>query len=117
MCFPDRCTERRSRSPAFSRMARRTRALRRSALSSRGFIVPSSSLLLAFLAEDVFVRIFDALALVGLRRPKVANFRGDLADPLLVDAADDDLGRPRRGDRDPLGDRIADIVAVAEREL
>src|SRR5262249_2409006 len=78
---------------------------------------PLPSLLLAFLAEDVFARIFDALALVGLGRPEVADFRGDLPDLLLVDTGDDDLGRFRRRDRDPVRDRIDDLVAVAEREL
>src|SRR5262249_47042564 len=101
MCFPERCTESRKRPPELSRIARRTRALRRSALSRRGFIGELPSLLLAFLAEDVLVRIPDALALVRLGRPEVADLGRHLPDLLLVDAGDDDLGRPRRGDRDP----------------
>ncbi len=44
-------------------------------------------LLLAFLAEDAFAGIFDALALVGLGPAEFADFGGDLANPLLVDAA------------------------------
>src|SRR5262249_20813150 len=75
------------------------------------------SLLLAFLAEDVLTGIPDALALVRLGRPETANLRGDLADLLLVDAGDDDLDRPRRGDRDAIRDRIVDLVAVAEPPL
>src|SRR4051812_45571861 len=98
-------------------MARRTRALRRSDLSRRGFIVPLPSLLLAFLAEDVFARILDALALVGLGRPVVADLGRDLTDFLLVDPGDHDLDGPRRRDRDAFRDRVVDLVAVTEREL
>src|SRR4029079_16877068 len=75
------------------------------------------SFLLSFLAEDVLARVLDALGLVRLRWPVVADLRRHLPDLLLVDAGDDDLGRLRRHDRDPLGDRIDDVVAVAEREL
>src|SRR5215813_1699170 len=117
MCLPERCTDSRTRPAALSRMARRTRALRRSALSRRGFIVELPSLLLAFLAEDVLAGILDALALVGLGRPEVANLGRDLADPLLVDTGHHDLGRLRRRDRDAVRDRINDLVAVAERQL
>src|SRR5215510_876171 len=117
MCLPERCTDSRTRPAALSRMARRTRALRRSALSRRGFIVELPSLLLAFLAEDVFAGVSDALALVGLGRAEIANFGRHLADPLLVDTGHHDLGRLRRRDRDSLRDRIDDLVAVAERKL
>ncbi len=41
-------------------------------------------LLLAFLAEDVLVGIFHALALVGLGLAEFADLGGDLADLLLV---------------------------------
>src|SRR5208282_5309793 len=74
-------------------------------------------LLLAFLAEDALGGIFDALALVRLGRPVVADLGGDLPDLLAVDAADHDLDRARRRDRDALRDRIDHVVAVAEREL
>src|SRR5580700_9872851 len=74
-------------------------------------------LLLAFLAEDAFAGIFDALALVRLRRTIVANLGGDLADLLPVAAGDHDLDRPRRRNRDAFGDRIDDVVAIAERDL
>src|SRR5215510_8571507 len=117
MCLPERCTDSRTRPAALSRMARRTRALRRSALSRRGFIVELPSLLLAFLAEDVLAGVLDALALVRLGRPIVANLGGHLADLLLVDAGHHDLGGLRRRDRDALRDRIVDLVAVAELKL
>src|SRR5689334_22862843 len=117
MCRPERCTDRRGRPVLLRRMARRTRALRRSDLSRSGFIVPLPSLLLAFLTEDVLARILDALALVGLGRPVVADLSRDLADLLLIDAADHDLDRPRRRDRDAFRNRVVDLVAVAEREL
>src|SRR6185503_7045164 len=74
-------------------------------------------LLLAFLAEDVFARVLHALALVRLGRPERADFGRDLADFLLVDAGDQDLGRFRRSNRDPFRDRIDHVVAVAERDL
>src|SRR5208282_4897652 len=74
-------------------------------------------LLLAFFAENALAGIFDALALVGLGRPIFADFGGDLPNLLAIDAADHDLDRARRGDSDALGDRIDDVVAVAEREL
>src|SRR5262245_5988414 len=117
MCLPERCTDSRARPPALSRIARRTRPLRRSALSRRGFIDELPSLLLAFLAEDVFAGVPDALALVWLGRPEVANLGRHLADLLLVDAGHHDLGRPRCRDRDAFRDRIDDLVAVAERQL
>src|SRR5262245_195178 len=117
MCLPERCTDSRTRPAALSRMARRTRALRPSALARRGFIFELPSLLLAFLAEDVLAGILDALALVGLGRAEVANLGRHLADPLLVDAGHHDLGRLGRRDRDSLRDRIDDLMAVAELKL
>ena len=59
-------------------------------------------------------RRIDALALVGLGRTEFADLGGDLADLLLVDAADHDLGRLRRRDGDAFRDRIDHVVAVAE---
>src|SRR6266576_5764724 len=75
------------------------------------------SFLLAFLAEDVFARVLDALALVGFGLSESADFGGDVADLLLVDAGDDDLGRLGHRDGDALRDRVNDIVAVAELDL
>jgi hypothetical protein len=45
-------------------------------------------LLLAFLAEDVLASVLHALALVGFGAAELADFGGNLADALLVDAAD-----------------------------
>src|SRR5262249_7592487 len=78
---------------------------------------PAPLLLLAFFAEDPLVGIFDALAFIGFGRPVLANFGGNLADPLLVAARNDDLDRPWGCNRDALRDRIDDVVAVAERDL
>src|ERR1700757_2595731 len=75
------------------------------------------SFLLAFLAEDVFARVLDALALVGFGLAESADFGGDVADLLLVDAGDDDLGRLGYRDGYPLRDGVNDIVAVAELDL
>src|SRR5262249_21328850 len=75
------------------------------------------SLLLAFLAEDLLARVLHAFALVGLGLAEGANLGGDLTDLLPVDAADHDLGRLRRRDRDAVGNRISDVVGEAELEL
>src|SRR5258708_11384228 len=50
---------------------------------------------LADLPADVLALVADALALVRLGWPHLADLGGDLADLLLVDALDDDLGRRR----------------------
>src|SRR5262249_25000502 len=73
--------------------------------------------LLAFFAEDALAGIFDALALVRLRGPVLANLGCDLADLMPVATGDDNLNRSRRGDRDPLRDRVHDVVAIAERKM
>src|ERR1700712_5772986 len=104
MCFAERNTD------------SRRRFLRRSfVIFSLDMTAPL--LLLAFLAEDKFIGILHALALVGLRRTIAADLGGHLADALDVVAVDDDLGRLRHRNRDAFRDRIDDIVAVAEREL
>src|SRR6185369_128902 len=74
----------------------------------------ASSLLLAFLAEDVFAGILHALALVGFGRTVAADFGGHLADLLLVDAGDHDLGRLRRRDGDAVRNREVHVVAEAK---
>src|SRR5437764_13805152 len=117
MCFDERWTESRTLDPAAALIARRTLAWRRATALRSWAISSSRSLLLAFLAEDVLARVFDALAFVRLRRPEAADLGRDLSHLLAIDAADDDLGRPRRRDRDPFGDRIADLVAEPEQEL
>src|SRR5437016_4625787 len=71
-------------------------------------------LLLAFLAANRLVAILDPLALVRLGWAERADLGGDLADPLAIGAADRDRGRPLADDLHVLGDRINDIVAVAE---
>src|SRR5258705_7486920 len=75
------------------------------------------SLLLAFLAEDVFARVFDALALVRLRLAEGTDYRGDVSDLLAIDAGNDNLGGLAHGDRDALRNRIHDVVAIAELDL
>ena len=69
------------------------------------------------LRSDLLAAVADALALVGLRRAALADVRGDLADQLLVDPADDDLGRLRDLELDPLRRLDRDRVRVAERHL
>src|SRR6267142_1309738 len=73
--------------------------------------------LLAFLAEDELARILHALALVGLRLAKRPDLGRRLTDLLRIDAGDDDLGRLRHHDRDPLRNRIDDVVRIAELQL
>src|SRR5262249_30666018 len=117
MCFEERWTESRTLEPPAILTARRTRASRRPTALRSCAIIGSRSFLLAFLAEDVLACVFDALALVGLRRPERADLGRDLPDLLLVDSGHYDLGRSRRRDCDALGDRIAHVVAEPERDL
>src|SRR5215471_9462170 len=117
MCFDERWTESRTLAPPAIFTARRTRASRRPTALRSCAIGSSRSFLLAFLAEDVLARVFDALALVRLRRSERADLGRDLPDLLLVDSGHHDLGRTRRRDRDALGDRIAHVVAEPERDL
>src|SRR3954454_13162968 len=72
---------------------------------------------LADLPGDVLALVADALALVGLRRPLLADDGGDLADLLLGVALDDHPGRLRHLELDP--DRRLDRhrVRVAEGQL
>src|SRR6185437_4795286 len=119
MCFDERNTDRRARPflmPA-SLILRRTDAVRRAARSLNFVMAQALLFLLAFLAEDVFAGVLHALALVRLRRTPAADFGRHLADLLLVDAGDDDLGRLRRRDRDALRDRIVDVVREAELQV
>src|SRR4051794_25819755 len=48
---------------------------------------------LAGLAADLLARVPHALALVRLGLARLADLRGDLADELLVDADDREMGR------------------------
>src|SRR5580658_2787855 len=95
---------------------RRMRALRRPPVLL-DLAMTAPLLLLAFLAEDEFVDIFHALALIGLGSAKRADFGGDLADLPLVDAGDGDFGRLGRHDGDAGRDRINHVMAVAKRHL
>src|SRR3974390_3316159 len=116
MCLEERNTLSRGRPLATALMVRRTRALRRSSclLAMANSVRFAPLLLLAFLAEDELAGILHALALVGFGRTEGADFCRNLTDPLLVDAADDDLGRLRRGDRDSFRDRVDHVVTEAE---
>ena len=69
------------------------------------------------LRHDVLADVADALALVGLRLAEVTDLGGDLADLLLVDAADHDLGGRGHLEADAVGSRVVDRVAEAECEL
>src|SRR5688572_22422327 len=115
MFLPERNTHSRSRPADFSFSDLRTRAPRRSIWVS--FAIVSALLLLSFLAEDVFPGVFHSLALVGLGLTKGADLGGNLAYLLLVDAGNDDFGGLGSSDRNAGGDRVADIVAVAELQL
>src|SRR3954467_1641210 len=74
-------------------------------------------LALGGLPGDVLALVADALALVGLRRPLLADDGGDLADLLLGVALDHDARRRRHLELNPGGCRDAHGVRVAEREL
>jgi hypothetical protein len=91
MCFDERKTDRRGRPFAgFLELngdcARAAASKAIVCLELTHFAILGPLLLLAFFAEDVLFCIFDALALVGLRRTEFADFRCNLADALLVDA-------------------------------
>src|SRR5690348_5302320 len=119
MCFDERNTDRRARPllmPA-SLTLRLTDAVRRAVRSFKFVMAQALLLLLAFLAEDVLAGVLHALTLVRLGRTEAAQLRRHLADLLLVDAGDDDLGRLRRRDRDALRDRIVDVVREAELQV
>src|SRR5262245_53375204 len=116
MCLDERNTDNRVRPRPASLTLRRTVAVRRAARSV-SFDMVRPLLLLSFLAEDVFVHVFHALALIGLGRTESADLGGDVADLLLVDATDDDLGGLRRRDRDALRDRKIHVMREAELQL
>src|SRR5215207_7864693 len=72
---------------------------------------------LAGLAADVLARVADALALVRLGLARRADLGGNLADELLVDAEDREVGRVLDFEADPGRRRDLDRVAVAQVEL
>src|SRR5471032_992515 len=98
ICLDERNTDRRVRPlvPAASLTLCLTALVRRAVRSLNLDMAFGPLLLLAFLAEDVFAHVFHAFALVGLGRTVAANFGGNLADFLLVDSGNRDLGRLRR---------------------
>src|ERR1700747_3247519 len=115
MCLEERNTERRGRLLPARRKLRLTRSRRR---KKRALALSDIRLLLlAFLAADRLGRVFDALALVGFRRAIGADLGRDLADPLAVGAGDIDQGRPFTDDLDVVGDRIRNLVTVAELQI
>jgi hypothetical protein len=69
------------------------------------------------LAADVLARVADALALVRLGLAQLADVGRDLADLLLVDPLDGELGGRLDGERDAVGRLDQHRVAEAEREL
>src|SRR5688572_24383375 len=98
MWRPVRWTDRRGLPPARLLSAVRTRRRRRSNRDSLAML-----LLLPFLAEDVLAAVLDALALVRLGFAPAANLGSELANGLLVDAADLDRSLVRRFDLEPFG--------------
>ncbi len=85
MCFDERNTDSRARPRAASLTLRRTVAVRR-ATRSVNLDMARPLLLFPFLAEDVLVDVFHALALVRFRRTESADLGRDVTDLLLVDA-------------------------------
>src|SRR6202012_2285635 len=97
-----RCTDRRT--AASSLILTRPRSARRSRMSRLSSFI--GLLLLRLFQRNLLVRILHALALVGLRRPEAADLGGRLANPLAIDALDQNFGLGRGLDGDALGNRI-----------
>src|SRR5690606_6473356 len=72
--------------------------------------------LLGFLANDDFVGVLHALALVGLRRTHGADLGRDFADALLVSALHQDFGLGRGGQGDAFRRLEHDRVRETERQ-
>src|SRR4051794_30209649 len=123
MCLEERVTTSRGRSAVpWSFLRPRTWRCRRAFVRDAGCLcldreIPMSLTSLSDLAADVLAGVAHALALVGLGLAELADVRGDLADQLLVDALDAEVGRVLDGERDALGRLEGDRVAVAELEL
>src|SRR5471032_807438 len=71
----------------------------------------------AFFAADLLAGIANSFALVGLRRIVSANIGGGLADDVLIDAFDADLGVIRHGDFHFRGDVEQNGMRFAEAEV
>src|SRR6202166_657953 len=110
MCWGVRCTD--SRSAASSLIFTRPRRARRNRVSCLGSFM--CLLLFRLFQRNLFVGILHALTLVRLRRPEAANLRRGLADPLTIDALDDDFGLARRLDGDAVRNRIIDQMRIAQ---
>src|SRR4051794_15397518 len=110
MFLLERNTDNRGRPCDFCRNWKRSRSRRRFRRSCFALIVlpvpRCRSLLLAFLAPDLLVRIARALALVRLGWAEGTDLRRDLPDQALVHALDLDRGRALAGDLDAFGHRI-----------
>src|SRR4026209_2872435 len=83
----------------------------------RGLLLAADLAGLAGLAADLLARVADALARVRLGLAGRAHARGDLADELLVDADDGQLGRVLDLEADTRRRVDLDGMAVAEVEL
>src|SRR6516164_4570241 len=116
MCLEERNTDSRARPVATFLIVPRTRPLRRT-VCFLGSAIAGLLLLLAFLAEDEFTCVFHALALVGLGLAEPANFRSDLTDFLFINPGHHDFGGLGSSNRDAFGNRVDDVMAVAERDL
>src|SRR5665213_2090846 len=114
MCCDERNTLSRGRSVAVVLMRWRTRAWRRAKSCFDLLVIAPFLLLLAFLAPHRLLRVFDALALVGLRLAVGADDGGDLPDTLLVRAGDGDERRLLADDLHVFRDRKGHVVAVAQ---
>ena len=77
----------------------------------------SAVLLFTFLPADDLTSVFDAFALVGLRRAIGADLGRDLAHALAVGPAQGNDRRPLTGDPDIVWDRKRDVVAVPELQV
>src|SRR3954462_1981545 len=83
----------------------------------RGGRTETGSCALSHLPGDVLALVADALALVGLRRPLLADDGGDLADLLLGDPLDDHARGLGHLELDAVGRLHRHGVRVAERQL
>src|SRR6185312_1346094 len=109
MCLDERNTDNRERPRDVSLILRRTVAVRRAVLSL-SLDMARPLLLLPFLAEDIFICIFYAFALVRLGRTIAADLRSNMTDFLLVDSGHYNFGWLGRHDRDSFGNRKIDVV-------
>src|SRR3972149_9417360 len=114
MCRPDRNTERRGLFLLLRSSLARVRRRRRAPMS---FELSMALLLLAFLADDRFLDVLDALALVGRRWAVRPDLGRDLADRLFVGAADQDARRLLALDRNSLRNPIVNLVTETKLKV